>query len=580
MADIINLLPDSIANQIAAGEVVQRPASVVKELLENSIDAGSTQVKLLVYEGGKNGIQVIDNGCGMSPTDARLCFERHATSKIHQAIDLESITTLGFRGEALASIAAISEITLVTRKKENEVGIKLVLSGSRIQENAPIACLQGASFLVRNLFFNVPARRRFLKSTAVELKHVTNEFLRVALAHPEIAFQLYHQQTTIYNLQIADLKSRILQIFGKDLDKALIPIELDAPCVTITGFVVDPINATKRYNEQYMFVNNRYMRNFYFHKAILNAYERLLPPEVAPSYFLFFEVDPSTIDVNIHPTKTEIKFQDEHLIWELLYTATRQTLGRNITSVNNNLQISPSSSFTSNPTLANFLNTPTPPKETSSWKPMHIESKEQPPHTTSVFLNTKETLPSYTTLHYDDSYLVVIVDGVLRIIDQHRAHARVLYEQFTRTSHFAIQPLLYPLKMELIPSQKVGIDAFVEKVRSFGLDISLDAQRNLELRSIFQLGDNKLDPEYFLSTLYEEFTATDTLSFELQRSRIHVAFSFALAYRYGFRLSDELRIDLVNQLFACNEPMLDPHRRPTMFSIDKTLIQRMLRAKS
>lgn len=328
MPDVINLLPDSLANQIAAGEVVQRPASVVKELLENSIDAGATEITLRVEDGGRRSIQVIDNGAGLSSTDARLCFERHATSKIHSPNDLESIQTMGFRGEALASIAAVAEVTLTTRREDDSVGVRIAIHGSRIMAYEPTPSPVGANFLVRNLFFNTPARRRFLKGVSVELKHIIAEFQRVALANPQISMQLEHDGQTLYHLIPGDRCARISGLFGRRIEQMLLPLQSEAGQITLEGYIGKPEEARKRGGEQFIFANGRYIRSPYLNRAIITAYGRSIPPDATPQFFLFLKVPPRGIDVNIHPTKTEVKFQDERLLWQMLNAAVRESLGR------------------------------------------------------------------------------------------------------------------------------------------------------------------------------------------------------------------------------------------------------------
>ncbi len=328
MSDVIQLLPDSVANQIAAGEVIQRPASVIKELVENSIDAGATQIKIILRDAGKTLIQVVDNGCGMSDTDARLAFERHATSKIRQASDLFELHTMGFRGEALPSIAAVAQIDLRTMRRDCQIGTHLELAASKFVSQTPDACAPGSNLAVKNLFFNFPARRKFLKKDAVELGHITREFERLALVNPSVEFELYHNDVNLYQLLPGTMRQRIAGLFGKSIDKQLIPVETETPLVKINGFVCLPEFARKRNAQQFFFVNGRNMRHPYFHKAVMNCYEELIAAEHQPNYFLNFEVDPQTIDVNIHPTKSEIKFENEQPIWQILSAAIRESLGK------------------------------------------------------------------------------------------------------------------------------------------------------------------------------------------------------------------------------------------------------------
>lgn len=328
MSDVIQLLPDSVANQIAAGEVIQRPASVIKELVENSIDAGATQIKIILRDAGKTLIQVVDNGCGMSDTDARLSFERHATSKIRQAADLFELHTMGFRGEALPSIAAVAQIDLTTMRRDSQIGTHLQIAASRFESQEPTACTPGTNLSVKNLFFNFPARRKFLKKDSIELGHITREFERLALVNPGVEFELYHNDVNLYQLLPGSLRQRIAGLFGKSIDKQLIPVETDTPLVKITGFISLPEYARKRNPLQFFFVNGRNMRHPYFHKAVMSCYEDLIASDHLPNYFLSFEVDPQTIDVNIHPTKSEIKFENEQPIWQILSAAIREAMGR------------------------------------------------------------------------------------------------------------------------------------------------------------------------------------------------------------------------------------------------------------
>lgn len=328
MSDIIRLLPDSVANQIAAGEVVQRPASVVKELLENSIDAGATSIDLYVVDAGKTSIQVVDNGKGMTETDARMAFERHATSKIKNAADLFQLHTMGFRGEALASIAAVAQVELRTRTKDDEMGVSISMEGPRCVDQHPIACAVGANFIVKNLFYNVPARRRFLKSNATEMNNIIQEFERVTMAHPDVAFRLFKDDVLAIEMHSGTFKQRVVSLFGRSLDKQLLPVKVDTSIVNIDGFTGSPQSAKVKGYKQFLFVNGRYMRHPYFNKAILNAYGHLIPQDKQVSFFIRLTVDPNQIDVNIHPSKTEIKFDDERAIWQILFAAAKDALGR------------------------------------------------------------------------------------------------------------------------------------------------------------------------------------------------------------------------------------------------------------
>ena len=328
MSDIIHLLPDSVANQIAAGEVIQRPASVVKELVENAIDAEAGEIHVLITDAGKTCIQVIDDGKGMSETDARLSFERHATSKIREAADLFALRTMGFRGEALASIAAVAEVELKTRPASEELGTRLLIAGSKVESQEAVSCPKGSNFSIKNLFFNIPARRKFLKANSTELSNILTEFERIALVHPEVAFYLYSNDTELFNLPVMPLRQRIMAVFGKKLNQQLLSVDVNTTMIKISGFVAKPETSRKKGAHQYFFVNGRYMRHPYFHKAVMDAYEQLIPAGEQISYFIYFEVDPANIDVNIHPTKTEIKFENEQAIWQILSAAVKESLGK------------------------------------------------------------------------------------------------------------------------------------------------------------------------------------------------------------------------------------------------------------
>ncbi|MBR2887002.1 MAG: DNA mismatch repair endonuclease MutL [Bacteroidales bacterium] len=328
MADVIRLMSDALANQIAAGEVIQRPASVVKELVENSVDAGADEITVNIKDAGRTLVQVIDNGCGMSPSDARMSFERHATSKIYTSDDLFCICTKGFRGEALASIAAVAEVELKTRREEDSIGTQIIINGSQFVGQNPVSTNVGTNFSIKNLFFNVPARRKFLKANSTELQHIIAEFQRIVLTHPAISFSLYHNGTLIYNLPQSNIKQRIINVFGKNLNQELIPVEIDTSIVKITGFTGKPTATKKRSDKEYFFVNNRFMKSQYFHKAVALAYENLVRPDCIPPYFLYFEVDPHSIDVNVHPTKTEINFENGSDVFRLLQAGIRETLSK------------------------------------------------------------------------------------------------------------------------------------------------------------------------------------------------------------------------------------------------------------
>lgn len=592
MHDIINLLPDSVANQIAAGEVVQRPASVVKELLENSIDAGATDILLHVYGGGKTGIQVIDNGQGMSPTDARLCFERHATSKIHQAQDLEAIVSMGFRGEALASIAAVAEVLLTTRRAEDEMGTQLSIVGSEFRGQKSCAAPVGSNFLVRNLFFNVPARRRFLKGVSIEIKHIVDEFQRVALANPAVAMRLQHDEAMLYSLSAATRPQRILHLFGARLEKDLMPLEVQTQLVTISGYLGVPRIARKRGGEQFMFVNGRYMRHPYFNRAVFNAYTRLIPPDTTPVFFLFFTIDPQRIDINIHPTKTEIKFQDEGVIWQMLHSAVREVLGQHGGVPPMDFETPPPGALPTFPRHAPLT------KEELELHPFDTFPNECPdvfprPNAMPVLgvrragapsKNLGDSLGAPAALPGDpitlplplyNRYIVHLYQGQLILIDQHRAHARILFEQLMaqQLSPATAQQLLFPIPIEVTPGQMAFIDDFISQMRQLGLALKRDQGNRLMLHAV-PPSMQVQDPASFIQTLlgYYEQEDQHALGQVTERQRARLALAGAIPPGQPMAASEAAA--LVSQLFNCHQPALDPLDRPTYMAIQEPLIKK------
>ena len=491
MSDIIRLLPDSVANQIAAGEVIQRPASVIKELVENAVDAGAKHIDVLVTDAGKTSIQVIDDGKGMSETDARLGFERHATSKIREAADLFALRTMGFRGEALASIAAVAQVELRTCQEGEDLGTSLCISGSKVESQETVACPKGSNFQVKNLFFNIPARRKFLKSNQTELSNILTEFERIALVNPDVSFTLHHNGTEMLNLPAIQLKQRIMGVFGKKINQELLSVDVDTTMVRISGFVGRPETSRKKGARQYFFVNGRYMRHPYFHKAVMDAYEQLVPIGEQVSYFLYFEVEPANIDVNIHPTKTEIKFENEQAIWQILSAAIKESLGK--------FNAVPSIDFDTEgmPDIPAFENSPYSglqmpkttynpeynPFNTSSSSPSYTrqDSKgwdkfyegleqhsspasafsypddgdyfvEQPQEeqTPTLYGQMEEATSAETSsqhYQYKGHYIMTSVKSGLMGIDQHRAHVRILYDRYLSqiaSRQGASQGMLFP----------------------------------------------------------------------------------------------------------------------------------------
>ena len=606
MSDIIQLLPDHVANQIAAGEVVQRPASVVKELLENAIDADATIIKLIIKDAGKTLVQVIDNGKGMSTTDARLSFERHATSKIRTADDLFHLHTKGFRGEALASIAAIAHVELKTKQENNDVGNSIVIEGSNIVSQEVVVTPKGTSISVKNLFFNIPARRNFLKSNTVELRHVIDEFHRVALAHPNISFALYNNGSEVFNLPISNYRQRIVNIFGNKTNEKLVPVEEETEVLKISGFVGKPEFAKKTRGEQYFFVNDRFIKSPYLNHAIASAFDGLLKNGNHPSYFLNLTVDPQTIDINIHPTKTEIKFDDEHTLYALLRSAVKHSLGQfNIAPVldfdrdasldtpyhfsnkeTNTPVIEVDRSF--NPFKENYATgkqTTAFKKQTlNNWDSLYVglESKgtktdhnfsevhfESEETTLSAFSDDTKIEQTKTTYQLHNKYIVSTIKSGMLVIDQHRAHQRILYEDFLKNLTIKVgvsQQLLFPLELHFSSHEIEIIHQLKEDLEHTGFVFS-----NLTSETIEITGVPVLVPESEVSIILEQlisdvenevpdthFSATDLLAKSMAKS---------LAIKRGQSLQKDEQEHLVNKLFACKEPNVSPTNRTTFITV-------------
>ncbi len=609
MADIIQLLPDHVANQIAAGEVVQRPASVVKELLENAIDAGANTIKLIIKDAGKTLVQVIDNGKGMSNTDARLSFERHATSKIRSAEDLFQLDTKGFRGEALASIAAIAHVELKTKQESDDVGNCLIIEGSKVIAQDVIVTPKGSSISVKNLFFNIPARRNFLKSDTVELRHVIDEFHRVALAHPNISFVMYNNGSENFNLPVSNYRQRIVNIFGNKTNEKLVPVEEDTEVLKISGFVGKPEFAKKTRVEQYFFVNNRFIRSPYLNHAISSAFEGLLKSGTHASYFLNLTVNPQTIDINIHPTKTEIKFDDEHTLYALLRSAVKHSLGQ--------FNIAPVLDFERDPTLDTpysfkasstkipkievnksfnpfkddviSKNKAVPYKKepvTAAWESLYVglESKansvtskedytevqfETEERTASIFDDDNPLEKTHTTYQLHNKYIVSTIKSGMMIIDQHRAHQRVLYEDFLKNltiKEAASQQLLFPLQLHFSPQDIVIINHLKEGLEHTGFIFSNIKGELAEITGV-PVGVPESEVSIILEQLISDvenevpdshFSASDLLAKSMAKS---------LAIKTGQSLQKDEQEHLVNKLFACKEPNVSPTNRTTFVTM-------------
>jgi DNA mismatch repair protein MutL len=588
MADVIKLLPDSVANQIAAGEVIQRPASLVKELMENSVDADGLNIKVIIKDSGKTLVQIIDDGQGMSETDARLSFERHATSKITSAQDLFAIKTKGFRGEALASIAAVAMVELRTRKKECETGILIIISGSRVESQEPCSCPAGSSFAVKNLFFNIPARRKFLKSDNTEMRHIINEFQKIVLAHPEIKFSLFHNDNEIYNLPSGNLRQRIAGVFGKQINQELITIDTETTLVNIKGFIGKPENARRTYGEQFFFINNRFMKHPYFHKAVAEAYQNILPAEAIPSYFIFMEADPASIDVNIHPTKTEIKFEDERSIWQILMASVREALGR--------FNIVPSLDFENEalvdiPVRSSSSQIPSMPgiRINTEYNPFEGEApetgrqnyferfeRENNENWEKLYASVNKEEPSRKFFHIKGKYIVCPVISGLMLIDQKRAHERILFEKYIdclSNNSSVSQVDLFPVTKEVNPSDLFLLKELETELSLLGFRLQYPDSKSVTITGR-PSGTEDYDPHEMLDILIEDYKNTQADPSTGAKEKVAAAMACATAIQYGKSLSHEEMENLFDILFACKAPNYSPKGKPvitiiTLEEIDK-----------
>ena len=604
MSSIIQLLPDHVANQIAAGEVVQRPASVVKELLENAVDAKATDIKLIIKDAGKTLVQVIDNGLGMSVTDARLCFERHATSKIRQAEDLFSLHTKGFRGEALASIAAIAHIEMKTKQEQEELGTHIVIEGSKFISQEPSVLPKGTSFAVKNLFFNIPARRNFLKSDTVELRHVMDEFQRVALAHPNIYFTFYHNGSEVFNLHPSNFRQRIVNIFAGKTNEKLVPIAEETEIVNIQGFVSKPEFAKKNRGEQFFFVNDRYIKSGYLHHAVMAAYEGLLPNGAQPSYFIYLNVPPNTIDINIHPTKTEIKFDDEHALYAILRSTIKHSLGQfNIVPVldfdrdpNLDTPYQYQNKIAEHPTIQvdstfNPFAAEKPTKQftsssykkvenQNSWESLYVGLKQDTDEISEITFENEAVTSSLfgeddvehtqkKTYQIHKKYIVSPIKSGMVIVDQQRAHQRVLYEEFLTSmtvQQASSQQLLFPLDLYFSSSEMKLIAELKLSLMNTGFVFE---EKNKDYITISGIPINVIESEVsliieqLLSDLQDGIPAS---SFS-QNDTIAKSMAKSLAVKTGTYLTEKEQENLVNGLFACKEPNVSPFQKPTFITM-------------
>jgi len=610
MSSIIQLLPDHVANQIAAGEVVQRPASVVKELIENAVDAKATDIKLIAKDAGKTLIQVIDNGVGMSVTDARLCFERHATSKIKHAEDLFAIHTKGFRGEALASVASIAHVEMKTKQAQDDLGTHIVIEGGKFTSQEPTVTPIGTSFAVKNLFFNIPARRNFLKSENVELRHVIDEFQRVALTHPNIHFTFIHNGSEVFNLPASNLRQRIVAVFGGKTNEKLVPIQEETEIVKIHGFVSKPEFAKKNRGEQFFFVNQRFIKSGYLHHAVMSAYEGLLRDASQPAYFIYLEVPPHTIDINIHPTKTEIKFDDEHALYAILRSTVKHSLGQ--------FNVSPVLDFERDPsldvpynyqpeertpliqvdTLFNPFETESKqstenknnsyrgnshfkPSPTAGWESMYVGLKQDTLELEST-LETDEAWVSGSlfndaeienkTSHWyqlQQKYIICPIKSSLTIINQQRAHQRVMYEMFLNqmtVKQGGSQQLLFPLSLYFNAHELSVLQELQPALHQMGYDFKIESNQVMQVFGIPVRTQESEVSKVFERLIHELNQGIPESSYS-QNDFLAKSLAKSLAIKNGTYLSSEEIENLVHALFACKDASVSPFQKPVFITI-------------
>ena len=654
MSDIIQLLPDSVANQIAAGEVIQRPASVIKELVENSIDAGATSVNVVCVDSGRTSIQVVDNGKGMSETDARLSFERHATSKIRKADDLFNLHTMGFRGEALASIAAVAQVQLKTRLQGDDVGTQLTIAGSRFGGQEPCSCPVGSNFLIENLFYNVPVRRKFLKSNATELNNIITAFERIVLVNPDVAFTLHNNQNELYSLKACGLRQRIVDVFGKKINQHLLPLDIDTTMCRISGFVGKPESARKKGARQFFFVNGRYMKHPYFHKAVMMAYERLIPEGEQIPYFIYFTVKPEDIDVNIHPTKTEIKFENEQTIWQILSAAVKDAVGmfNDVTAIEFDTEGQPDIPALSegsevkaprlqyNPTYNPFTE-PSPHRSDSvpqDWEQLYgglerdgsqaapslfdgagdtvVSSKASAgtPADGSIMLSSRfamtpddeqqelhavhgnmladgadatdgqpqadSPLEEKSPVHYQykGQYIMTAVKSGLMIIDQHRAHTRILYERYLAQigeRKAVSQKMLFPETVHFAPSDTAALHAVIPELEAVGFELDDIGSGDYSINSV-PAGLDGLNYVGLVQDLVASAHDKSASAVEEINRSIALGLARSAAVAYGQVLANAEMENIVNDLFACSNFNYTPDGKRILTLLRQSEMERLL----
>lgn len=610
MSDIIQLLPDSVANQIAAGEVIQRPASVIKELVENAIDAGAKTINVVIVDAGRTLIQVTDDGKGMSETDARLSFERHATSKISNAEDLFNLHTMGFRGEALASIAAVAQVELRTRIPQSDIGTAITLSGSKVISQDPVSCPVGSTFKVENLFFNVPARRKFLKSNSTELNNILTAYERIVLVYPGVAFTLHSNGTEMLNLRAGSLRQRIVDVFGKRLNQEILPLSVETSICKISGFVGKPEAARKKGLRQYFFVNGRFMKHPYFHKAVMNAYERLIPIGTQVPYFIYFDVNPQDIDVNIHPTKTEIKFENEQAIWQILMAAVNDSIGKfcEVPSIDFDTEgqpdipiFDPSAAFS--PPKPSFNSNYNPFEHPhgknsapSSWQSLYEgndkENKMHTGNTEDMFASQDDALPPFiadapskiieekspTHYQYKGKYIMTAVKSGLMIIDQHRADVRIRYERYLRqmdSREGNSQKLLFPETVQFPASDSVIVEKLLPELLNVGFDLESLGGGSYAVNGV-PTGIDGLNSSVLLTEIVADAVERKVSGIDEINRAIALSLASKSALTQGEILDNREMDDVVNALFSCSNVNYTPDGKAILCILPQKDIEQLL----
>ncbi len=611
MSDIIQLLPDSVANQIAAGEVVQRPASAVKELLENAIDAGANKVQLILKDAGKALIQVIDNGCGMSVTDARMCFERHATSKVRKAADLFAIRTMGFRGEAMASIAAISQVEMKTRRHEDEIGTMIQIEGANFINQEPVATPAGTSICIKNLFYNTPARRNFLRSNPAEMRHIIDEFQRISMANPHIAFSLHNDGLEIYRLPASGLKQRIVHLLGNNYNERLIPVEEETSIINLKGFIGKPQFAKKTRGEQFFFVNNRFIKDGYLNHAVTKAYEELLTEENFPLYVLFIDIDPAKIDVNVHPTKTEIKYLEEKSIYAIMHSAVKRSLGR--FNISPSIDFDQETGFSSmislkkpedivpptinfNPDFNPFGESKSPsrqyayqgtndyqPANTKNWGSLYEIVKPQEVEQATMVLGKDAEEEQFAPvqkqlMQVHNRYIMSQIKSGIMMIDQQAAHERILYERFLlhlEDRKGASQQSLFPQTVTLSPNDFELAKSLLDDIKSLGFEVREFGKNTLVIEGIpVDLGSNTFNETQLFEHLIEGFKNSQQELKLDKRDALARSMARNSSIKSGVSLEQEEMNTLIEQLFACKTPNFSISGKPVIQTIGLTEIDK------